>query len=110
MPKPPRAGRRARPDFLDEIVAESTRRNPEFPGLLEAAYRRRRLLARLVEIRRRTGLNQREVARRMGTSQAEVSRIEAGAVDLRSSTLERYALAVGHHIAYQLTPVQSAAR
>ena len=29
-------------DFLEELIAESTRRNPEFPKLMEAAAQRRR--------------------------------------------------------------------
>ena len=29
-------------DFLEELIAESTRRNPEFPQLMEAAAQRRR--------------------------------------------------------------------
>lgn len=98
--------RKAEPDFLDEILAESARTNPEFPRMVEAADRRRRLLARLVRIRERRNLKQRDVAERMGTSQAEVSRIESGEVDLRSSTLERYALAVGQDIRYRLSPVR----
>jgi hypothetical protein len=32
-------------DFLDEIIAERSERNPEFPGLVEAARRRRRRFA-----------------------------------------------------------------
>lgn len=98
--------RNAHPDFLDEIIAESAQTNPEFPRMVEAAYRRRRLLARLVRIRERGDLTQRDVAERMRTSQAEVSRIESGEVDLRSSTLERYALAVGQDLRYQLSPVR----
>lgn len=104
--KPRTRTRKAEPDFLDEIIAESARTNPEFPRMVEAAYRRRRLLARLVRIRERRNLKQKDVAERMGTSQAEVSRIESGEVDLRSSTLERYALAVGQDIRYQLSPVR----
>lgn len=98
--------RSAKPDFLDEIITESARTNPDFPRMVEAAYRRRRLLARLVRIRERGDLTQRDVAERMRTSQAEVSRIESGEVDLRSSTLERYALAVGQDLRYQLSPVR----
>ena len=29
-------------DFLEELIADSTRQNPEFPKLLEAAMQRRR--------------------------------------------------------------------
>jgi len=34
----------AKPDFLDEIIEERTKENPDFPELLEAASRRRELL------------------------------------------------------------------
>lgn len=29
-------------DFLDELIEESTKRNPEFPSMVDAAYERRR--------------------------------------------------------------------
>jgi len=35
-------------DFLDAMIEESTRRNPEFPSLMEDARRRRALLDKLV--------------------------------------------------------------
>ncbi len=59
------------------------------------AEKRKALSDELVARRRRLGLSQTEVAARMGTSQSAVARLEAGAADIRLSTLERYALAVG---------------
>src|SRR5712691_5086217 len=38
-------------DFLDEMIEESTKRNPEFPSLMEEARQRRALLNRLADIR-----------------------------------------------------------
>ena len=38
----------------------------------------------------------------MGTSQSMVARIEAGEVDVRLSTLERYADAVGRRLDWRL--------
>ena len=49
----------------------------------------------LVARRRAAGLSQGEVAERMGTSQPAVARLEAGQVDARMSTVQRYAAAVG---------------
>jgi transcriptional regulator with XRE-family HTH domain len=63
---------------------------------------RRRLVGRLVDQRRASGLSQTEVAARMGTSQSAVARLEAGGADVRSSTLERYAAAVGCVITWSL--------
>jgi predicted transcriptional regulator len=75
---------------------------PMMPGFREMAIRRRELAATLVELRRESGLSQTQVAARMGTSQSAVARLEAGEVDVRLSTLERYAAAVGHHLDVRL--------
>ncbi|HVA03092.1 MAG TPA: helix-turn-helix transcriptional regulator [Acidimicrobiales bacterium] len=48
------------------------------------------------------GLSQTEVAARMGTSQSAVARLEAGEADIRLSTLERYAAAVGIELDWTL--------
>jgi predicted transcriptional regulator len=45
--------------------------------------------------RHELGLSQTQVAARMGTSQSAVARLEAGQGDVRLSTLERYAAALG---------------
>ena len=73
-----------------------------FPGFAEMAEGRRRLVDELVTRRRAKGLSQTEVAARMGTSQSAVARLEAGSGDLKVSTLERYAAAVGAPIAWAL--------
>jgi transcriptional regulator with XRE-family HTH domain len=75
-----------------------------FPGFREMAEGRRRLLAELLGQRRSLGLSQTEVAARMGTSQSAVARLEAVAGDVRLSTLERYAEAVGQTLRWSLEP------
>jgi transcriptional regulator with XRE-family HTH domain len=50
------------------------------------------------------GLSQTEVAARMGTSQSAVARLETGDADVRVSTLERYAAAIGRQVAWQAQP------
>src|SRR5499433_3838923 len=79
---------------------------PLLPGFREMALRRmlaerRRLVADLAAQRQSAGLSQTEVAARMGTSQSAVARLEAGEADLRVSTLERYAAAIGSQIRWQ---------
>ncbi len=71
---------------------------PVMPGFREMAIRRRKLAADLVEMRRASGLSQTQVAARMGTSQSAVARLEGGDVDVRLSTLERYAAAMGRQV------------
>jgi predicted transcriptional regulator len=63
---------------------------------------RRRLVEELAGQRRSARLSQTEVAARMGTSQSAVARLEAGDVDVRASTLERYAAAIGSQITWRL--------
>ena len=88
---------------------------PVMPGFREMALRRSadeqaarmaedrgRLVRELAERRQAAGLSQTEIAARMGTSQSAVARLESGAVDVRASTLERYAAAVGGQIAWTL--------
>ncbi|HEV7898412.1 MAG TPA: helix-turn-helix transcriptional regulator [Planosporangium sp.] len=80
---------------------------PVLPGFREMAQstrRRQDLLADLIAERRAAGLSQAEVAERMGTSQPAVARVEAGAVDVRLSTLQRYAAAVGRQLEVRLAP------
>lgn len=88
-------------DFLDEIIEESTARNPEFPELVAAAERRRALLRELVEVRRRKGLSQTAVAARMRTSQSAIARLE-GQDDAKESMIDRYAAAVGARVERQV--------
>ncbi|KWX04864.1 XRE family transcriptional regulator [Carbonactinospora thermoautotrophica] len=75
---------------------------PVLPGFREMAQRRRRMIAQLAAQRRAAGLSQTEVAARMGTSQSAVARLEAGDADVRVSTLERYAAAIGCQITWGL--------
>jgi transcriptional regulator with XRE-family HTH domain len=80
---------------------------PLLPGFREMALRRMAaqradLVRDLVEQRQAAGLSQTEVAARMGTSQSAVARLEAGGTDIRASTLERYAAAVGGEINWRL--------
>jgi len=82
---------------------------PLLPGFREMALRRMsaergRLVADLTAQRRSAGLSQTEVAARMGTSQSAVARLETGDADVRVSTLERYAAAIGSQVAWQARP------
>lgn len=91
-------------DALDEMIAEFTEANPEFPHLLQAAERRRALLHTLAEQRKRRNLSQTKVAAAMDTSQPTLARLESTAADTKLSTIERFAAALGYAIEYHLVP------
>jgi ribosome-binding protein aMBF1 (putative translation factor) len=89
---------------------------PVMPGFREMAQRRAadeqaslmaeergRLVRELAGRRQAAGLSQTEIAARMGTSQSAVARLESGTADVRASTLERYAAAVGGQITWKLS-------
>jgi predicted transcriptional regulator len=82
----------------------SEERRTAFPGLQGLAGRRRELVNELVKARQEHGLSQTEIAARMGTSQSAVARLESGDVDVRLSTLERYAAAVDRTVDWRIQP------
>ena len=95
--------RRARPaDDLDRSIRRRTAANADYPLLVQAALDRRHLMRALATERERRHIPQQAVARRMKTSQPAVARIESGEVDVRLSTVERYAAAIGKRVRYQL--------
>ncbi len=79
------------------------RRESVFPGFKELSANRRALVEQLCSRRIAQGLSQTEVAARMGTSQSAVARLESGEADLRLSTLERYATAIGQSIDWRVS-------
>lgn len=76
-----------------------------FPGFADVTDDVAAVVDLLAERRRRQGMSQTEVAARMHTSQSAVARLEANRDDLRLSTLERYAKALGHTMRFGVAPV-----
>src|ERR1700722_7175193 len=99
----------------EPAAADRSASLPVMPGFREMALRRSadeqaarmaeergRLVRELAEQRQVAGLSQTEVAAGMGTSQSAVARLESGTADVRASTLERYAAAVGGQISWEM--------
>lgn len=95
-------------DFLDEMIEESTARNPDFPRLVEQARRNRELMRALADQRRRRKVSQTVVAAAMGTSQSAVSELEQNASDAMVSTIGKYADALGMTVQFHLIPKSAA--
>lgn len=89
-------------DFVDEIVAERAARNPVFPNMVAAAEARRALLRALADERERAGRSQTQIAAAMGTSQSQVARLESASCDIRLSTVEKFAAALGKRIEWKI--------
>jgi DNA-binding XRE family transcriptional regulator len=88
------------PGFREMALRRST--DAQAAQAARMAGERGRLVRELAEQRQAAGLSQTEVAARMGTSQSAVARLESGTADVRASTLERYAAAVGSEITWKL--------
>lgn len=89
-------------DELDDIVAQRTARNPEFPQLLKAAAARRELMDALRQARIEAGLSQTEVAAKMHTSASSIARLERVAQNSTLQTVQEYANALGKSLTWSL--------
>lgn len=96
-----------KPDFLDEVIAERSANNPEFPALVDQAQARRALLRALASEREAQELSQTAVAASMGTSQSSLARLETVAADAKLSTVERLATALGLKIQFRLVDAET---
>lgn len=85
-------------DFLDELDAERTAANSEFPAILAAVRERRAFIRSLAAKREELGISQAEIARRMSSTQPYVSRFESGEIDPSHSFEDRFAAAIGYSV------------
>ena len=83
---------------LKKYVARRKARDPEFAENYEAGYLEFKIGVLLRQAREEAGLTQEEVAQRLDTQKSAISRIENHAEDIRLSTLEKYARAVGKRL------------
>jgi DNA-binding XRE family transcriptional regulator len=90
------------PDELDELIAEFTAKDPNFPRLVEEAMERQTLVQTLIQERKRQRITQKKLAARMQTKQSTLARMEQGQRDPRLSTLQRYASSLGKRIEWRL--------
>ena len=95
---------------LADYTQRRARRDPGFAEGLETGYRAFKIGALLRKARERSGLTQEAVAERLRTKKSAISRIECHAGDIRVSTLERYAAAIGWDLSLELRPVAGARR
>lgn len=93
---------------LQRLIAKLKAEDPGFAERYERGYQAFRLGSLLKEAREQAGMTQEQVAQRLGTKKSAISRIENHAGDMRLSTLQRYAEAVGLELVLELRqPAQS---
>jgi HTH-type transcriptional regulator / antitoxin HipB len=87
---------------LNRYTTTRAARDPEFAEGLESGYTDLKIGVLLRQAREEAGVTQEELARRLDTKKSAISRIENHAGDIRLSTLERYATALGRDLALEL--------
>jgi HTH-type transcriptional regulator / antitoxin HipB len=87
---------------LERLIAELKAEDPEFADGFDRGYEAFKLGVQLQVAREAAGMTQQQVAERMGTKKSAISRLENNAGDVRLSTLQRYAEAVGRRIVIEV--------
>ena len=82
---------------LERLVAE-LKTDPEFAEGFERGYEDFKIGVILREARLTAGLTQDEIATRIRTKKSNISRIENHAEDIKLSTFEKFAAAVGKRV------------
>jgi ribosome-binding protein aMBF1 (putative translation factor) len=83
---------------LKKYIAGRKKTDREFTAGFEEGYQKFKIGVVLKEARKAAGLTQEELARRIKTKKTAVSRIENHSHDIRLSTLEKVASALGKRL------------
>ena len=85
-------------DDLTKYREERMKRDPEFALGYEEGFQEFRIGVLLKLARERAGMTQEQVAKKLRTNKSAISRIENHADDIRLSTLNNYARALGRKL------------
>jgi ribosome-binding protein aMBF1 (putative translation factor) len=83
---------------LNTLKKNLAKKNPEFWDGYEDRFATFKLGVLLKQARKEAGLTQQQVAEQLRTTKSVISRMENHAKDIRLSTLEKFARAVGRDI------------
>ena len=90
-------------DDLEKYIRTRKRKDGEFAEGFEKGYQKFKIGVLLRQAREMAGLTQEELARRLKTKKSAISRIENHAEDIKLSTLERVAVALGKQLQISLS-------
>jgi len=88
---------------LKNYIVERKKRDEEFAKGFEEGYEQFKIGVMLRQAREAAGLTQEELAHRLKTKKTAISRIENHAEDIKLSTLERVAGALGKRLQVSIT-------
>ena len=87
---------------LQRYIETRKKKDPEFVESYDSGYEEFKIGVLLREARQKSGLTQEELARRVKTTKSAISRIENHAEDIKLSTIERVAKALGKKIIVEI--------
>jgi len=87
---------------VERYIENRKKRSPKFAQDFETGYEAFEFSVMLRQARERAGITQEMVAKKLRTKKSAISRIENHAEDIRLSTLEKYAKALGKKLKVQL--------
>jgi DNA-binding XRE family transcriptional regulator len=88
---------------LDRYINKRKRKDPEFARGFEEGYRELKVGTLLKQAREQAGLTQEELAVKVGTQKTAISRLENHAQDIKLSTIQRVARALGKNLEISLS-------
>jgi len=87
---------------LDRYIRKRKKSDPEFAKGFDEGYRDFKIGVVLRQAREDAGLTQEELAERVGTQKTAISRIENHAEDIKLSTIQKVAKALGKSLEISL--------
>jgi len=87
---------------LEKYISKRKKDNPDFAEGFEVGYENFKIGILLKQARQKAGLTQLEMAEAIGTKKTAISRLENHTADIRLSTLEKYAKALGKKISISI--------
>ena len=89
-------------DDLERFIERRKGADPKFAERFESGYQEFKIGVLLRQARERAGVTQEDLARRTRTKKSAISRLEKHAEDVRLSTLEKVARALGKTVRIEL--------
>jgi ribosome-binding protein aMBF1 (putative translation factor) len=90
--------RRKKMSDLQKYIKKRKSRDPKFAENFDSGYKQFKIGAILKQAREEAGLTQEALAAKLNTKKSAISRIENHAEDIKLSTLERFANALGKEL------------
>lgn len=87
---------------LQKYIKERKARDPEFAKDYDVGYEQFKIGVLLKQEREQVGLTQEQLAEKLHTKKTAISRIENHAEDIKLSTLERFAQALGKQLRLEI--------